>query len=343
MMDFKQTSPGNVFTEDENALTTVTLKSTLDNSKGKVLWTAKDVDGKAVFKGEKAFSMQKAGDTAEVNIPLKADIGYYDLDVTLACDGCAPLLHAGKFAILGKDNRKWSSTESPYATWWFTAHGSPGAMDLGGPLMQKAGIRKSCNSPTEEAMKKYNINFVGNVAVPFRENAIDPETGHFKPQTVQVPDPADPKKKIFKTVSGEEAFVMKLKDSLKSNVLHDHLMIWHESGPRYSIPEEILNMPLSEHGEKLKQDDKYLAQYINECGRIMRKHFPNIRINVGNAGASVGQITRVLRAGADPKYIDAIGIEIPAQLIMPEKLQECGFQGMMISKEIAAKLAGKPV
>jgi len=343
MMDFKQASPGNVFTADEKALTTVTLKATRDNSNGRILWVAKDVDGKTVFHGEKSFSLKKQGDTAEIEIPLKAEIGYYDLDVTLACDGCAPLTHPARFAILPKDNRKWSNTASPYATWWFTAHGSPGAMEMGGPLMMKAGIRKSCNAPTEEAMKKYNINYNGNLYVGASQRDIDMATGHFKDVTVMVPDPQNPKKKIKKTISGEEAFVNKVKSAMKPYLHYDHIMIWHESGPGYGIPEELLNMPLSKEALKMKEDDKRLAMYINESGRIIRKHFPGLRIQIGNSSAAIGSAVRPLRAGADPQYYDRMGIEIPSQLVMPEKLQECGFQGMMVTKDIATKLAKRPV
>ena len=344
IMDFRQSSPGNVFTEDEKALTTAVLKATRDNVSGAVRWEARDEKGKPVFGGSRTFSMKKAGDTAEIEIPLKAAIGYYDLDVTLACDGCKPLLHAGRFAILGKDERKWSREDSPYATWWFTCHGSPGAMEIGGPLMRKAGIRKSCNAPpTPEMAEKYNILNNGNLSVPFRYGNIDPATGRFKDVTVQEKDPANPKKKISRTMTGEEAFVKKVRDGMKPHLRYDHIMIWHESAPGYGIPEELLNMPLSEQAQNLKEQDKIIAQYINECGRIIRKHFPRLRIQIGNSSASIGAATRPLRAGADPRYYDRIGIEIPSQLIMPEKLQECGFQGMMVSKDIASKLAKRPV
>ena len=46
VMDIKQHSPGNVFTADERAVTTVALKAKQNNIKGTIVWTAKDVDGK---------------------------------------------------------------------------------------------------------------------------------------------------------------------------------------------------------------------------------------------------------------------------------------------------------
>ncbi len=50
-----------------------------------------------------------------------------------------------------------------------------------------------------------------------------------------------------------------------------------------------------------------------------------------------------LRAGAKPEYYDYIGIETPSQVICPEKLQEVGLQGLVISKDIASHLTGRPV
>ncbi len=344
IMDIKQTSPGNVFTEDEKAQTTVTLKAT-ENTKGEVVWTARDIDGNVVFTGKKAYDL-KAGAATEAVIPLKAAVGFYELDITLVKDGRSMLSHPARFAILRKDRRTWDKETSPYATWWFDAHGSPGNMELGGPLMQKAGIRKcSWNFPTREAMEKYNITNTGNIGINTRN--FDRTTMKFKSQKIKVPDPKNPKKTIEKELSGEEAFVADIRrqiDNIKSKGgIVDHALLWHESAPGYGVPEELLNMPLTEGAKKLKENDKWMAALINETGRLMKKHFPDIRLQIGNSSASVGAATRPMRAGADPKYYDSIGMETPAQVICPERLSEVGMQGMRITQDIAEKLSGKKV
>ena len=57
VIGFIQDQPANVFTADEkNRQTTVTLRAVADNAKGAVGWVAKDVRGRPVFSGEKAFS-----------------------------------------------------------------------------------------------------------------------------------------------------------------------------------------------------------------------------------------------------------------------------------------------
>ncbi len=338
LMDVKESQPGNVFTEDEqDPKTTVTLKATQAGAKGAVAWSAIGTDGKEVFKGTQGFSLAKIGDATAIDIPFgKTEVGFYDLAIRiLDAKGGTLITHPARFAILGKDTRQANKNESPYATWWFNSHGSPGDMDLGGPIMQKAGIRKaSWNVPTPEAQAKYNTRGCGNIMCPGMRD-FDKTTGKFKPETITSPDPNDPKKKIKTELSGDESFKRKIKEALVKDPLADHILIWHESGPGYGIPEELLNMDVP----ALPDGDKGLAAYINEAGRLIREVAPQLKIQIGNSSASIGAVTRPLRAGADPQYYDYIGIETPSQVIYPEKLQEVGLQGMVVSKEIANKLA----
>lgn len=339
VMDIVQNSPGNVFTEDEKAQTSVSLKALRPGTKGSVQWIARDTDGKEVFNGSKAFSLAKTGDTTPVEIPLKAPIGFYELDIRLL-DGKRELLcHPARFAILPKDRRRTPKEKSPYATWWFNAHGSPSDIKVGGPLLQKAGIRKvSWVFPSPENMKKYNITNAGNL---WCTPSFNYKTGHFPTAKVNIPDPKKPGKSITKELSGEEWFVDSIKKQMKPGGFYDHILIWHESAPGGGIPEELLNRPVN---QTLVEKDKYLAAYINEAGPLIRKHFPHLKIQIGNSSASIGAATRPLRAGAKPEYYDFIGIETASQVICPEKLQEVGLQGMQISRDIANKLAkGKKV
>lgn len=339
LIDVKQSQPGNIFTEDEsNKKTSVTLKAMNDNASGKVNWTATDINGKEVFKGSAPYKMAKANESSMIDIPLSGPIGFYDLKIAVTdANGKELFIHPARFAILGKDKRKATKEESPFATWWFNAHGSPGAMDLGGPILKKAGIRRaSWNEPTKEASAKYNITNTGNIMCPGMRD-FDATTGKFKSAKIKVQDPSNPKKKIDKELTGEENFKMKLMEQLANKPNANHILIWHESAPGYGIPEELLSMNTPSE-EEIKKDER-LAKYINEAGRLIRKYAPQLKIQIGNSSASIGASTRPLRAGADPQYYDYIGIETPSQVIPPERLQEVGLQGMLISKEIANKLA----
>lgn len=342
VMDFRQASPGNVFKEDEKAYTTVQLRAKQANTNGTLEWEARDVEGKVAFTGSKKFKLKKIGDETKIEIPLKAGVGYYDLDVKMSVDGRLVFFHPARFAILGKDTRKATAIGSPYATWWFNSHGSPGNAEIGGPIMNKAGIRKcSWVFPTKEMCEIYNITNTGNIGCPLSFRDIDMETGKFKNKTVDRVGPDG--KKYKEEISGEQFFIEKVRANINSKKAPwcvDHMLVWHESAPGYGIPEELLNMPITDEIKKNIENDKRLGMFINEVGRIMKANFPQIRIQIGNSSASIGAATRPLRAGADIKYYDSIGIETPSQVIPPERLIECGLQGMLVAQEIATKLGG---
>ena len=341
----KQITPGNVFTEDEKEQkTTVVLQAAQDNAVGKLVWTAKDINGKTVFSGSKNFSLAKKGSETEVVIPFgKQEIGYYELTVDLLDkDGKILVSHPARFAVLGKNERTANKYKVPFGTWWFRgSHGSPGSMDLGGPLLKKAGIRKPTGAGTKEEQEKYGICSPGYIGLPHGWRHFDYEKKQFKPKTIEIPDPNNPKKKLKKEISGEEWVVNNVKESIK-NMHPDQViqaMIWHESAPGESIPTELTIGKKRE----VTDTDRNFGIYINEIGRIMRKHFPQIKLQMGNSSYSLGAFARPVRGGANPDYYDFIGIETPSQVIPPEKLQEVGLQGMVITKDMAKYLTGKDV
>jgi hypothetical protein len=340
VMDMKPVAYSNVFTADEPDKRTAVALTAVAPAKGSVSWKAAGIDGKELFHGSRNYSFARAGETAEIAIPLTADPGFYDLAIALHdAAGKTLLTHNARFAVVPKDTRKVDKYKSPYATWWFAnSHGSIGDLDHGGTLMRKAGIRKaSWVKLTPEAEAQYNITNDLNLMFPGGLRDFDATTGEFKPQ--QVADPNDQKKKI--AISGEEAITRKLADLIKNNPKADHCLIWHESAPGYGIPEELLNLPVPNDETTLKRA-KLHAAYINACGKIIRK-FPQLKIQIGNSSASIGAATLPLRGGADPKYYDYIGIETPSQCVVPEKLQEVGLQGLVVSTEIASTLAKRKV
>lgn len=340
LMDMKPVAYSNVFTADEPDKSTAVALTAVAPAKGSVSWKATGIDGKERFHGSRDYSLAKAGDTSQITISLTADPGFYDLAIALHDSAGKTLLtHNARFAIVPKDTRKVDKYRSPYATWWFAnSHGSIGDLDHGGTLMRKAGIRKaSWVKLTPEAEVEYNITNTLNLMFPGGLRDFDAATGEFKPQ--QVADPNDRAKKI--TLSGEEAITLKLAELIKNNPKADHCLIWHESAPGYGIPEELLNLPVPKDETTLKRAKLY-ADYVNACGKIIRK-FPQLKIQIGNSSASIGAATLPLRGGADRKYYDYIGIETPSQCVVPEKLQEVGLQGLVVSTEIASTLAKRKV
>ena len=298
-----------------------------------------------MFEGKKGYSIAKAGSSNAVEIALDGakTPGYYTLRVIFddAKSGCS-LLHNAAFAIMPRAGRKVSK--------WFAlcrvvvpGHGSPGTPEIGGPIMQKAGIvRASANNQLkDEHYEKYNLT---NYRITYMDPAVDRKTGEFKPVTVTSPDPDDPegKKTIKKEYPVEEGTAINLRRTLEKNPRIDTVMLWHESAPGYGIPEELLGKPVPQ--EKIEAD-KMLAVKVDLCGRIVRRVNKelgrDVKLQIGNSSASIGAVVRPLRAGARADSYHLIGIETPSQVIPPERLIEVGLQGMVVSKDIGAYYAKK--
>ena len=107
----------------------------------------------------------------------------------------------------------------------------------------------------------------------------DREKGAFIGKTI--PDPGDPTKKRKLELSGEETVVQDIRKALDANPRINHVMIWHETAPGYGIPEELLGWEVPETTDRNRSN----AAFLNEAGRIIRKHFPNLLIQVGNSSA----------------------------------------------------------
>ena len=340
-LDFVQQTPGNVFTVDEAGRGVgVVLAAVRDGAKGEVRLRGVRQDGLEVLSERIPFAFAKAGETNVTQVSFaKAPVGFYTLDVALDdASGAEIMRHEARFAVLPKSGRMTPKKDSPYCTWWFNGHSSSGrTADAGGPVMQRAGIRKASSYlPTPEQCETYDIAFCGNLSGLPPKREFDPATGHFKPH--QVPDPADPKKKV--EIDGEEWFVQFVQAKIKSRGgVADTINLWHESAPDYGIPEELLGLPVPEVTDVQRE----YAAYLNECGRLIRKHFPELKIQVGNSGASIGAAVVPLRAGANPDYYDCLGMEIGSQSMVPERLLDCAFQGCVITKEVAALLAGREI
>ena len=324
-------APSNVFTQDESdRFLTLALRGETKAGVGcHVEWAATDRFGKKVLTSSADAGRLAKGAVRNLKIDLSRakDPGLYDLAIVVKDSSSRRLVgRKTRFAVLPPAGRVVEKSESPYATWWFYGlHGTPSSWSAAGPLLQKAGIRKisTAEALTAEAMKKYDVTYTGHVMAP-ASSGFDSVRGCFKEH---------------EGLDGEQWFVSQVSSKIASVPYADHLMVWHESAPLSLIPEEILGLPVPAATES----DIRNAKYINEVGRLARKHFPQLRIQIGNTSASLGAASLPFRGGADPQYYDAIGIETPSQSIMPERLAVYGLQGMLMSKEVASFYAKRPV
>ena len=332
-IDFLQgkDSPGNVFTQDEKERTvTLALRGQVEGAKGRIDWTARNVmTGREFASGTLSYGPLAADETVEkpFDLDFTDEIGVYEVtfDVKDAA-GAHEYAISTRTAVVPPAGRLVSKEESAYNTWWFKGpHGCPSAWEIGGALLQKAGIAKSVvgDIPTDVA-ERYNITYNGSVTAP-GPHEFDPATGKFKPHG---------------KLSGEEWFVAEMKKMIATKVRVDHVLVWHERAPAYTIPEEVLDLPVPAATDV----DRAAAAYVNEVGRLVRKHFPDLILQVGNSGMSaLGAACLPFRGGVDPQYYDYIGMESGMASKFPEVMHVCGIQGLMVAEDCVARYAKRPV
>ena len=306
-----QTNPGNIFSADERERTTgVKLTAQVDGAKGTIRFGGE----------ERAYAFAKAGESETFTFDLPGeDVGLSETPLVVT-DGNETFAHTVVSCVLPEAGRLATPEESPYCTWWFSAHGSPADPALGGPILSKAGIPKlSWNREyKKEHHAKYHTASAGYVYGP-RPGDFDAKTGTFR---------------------DEKGVVERMKKEIAGKPFVDHIMVWHEDAPRYGIPEELLNLPVPTNNVA---QEKASAAFINAVGRLCRQHFPDLKIQIGNSLASIGAVTVPLRGGANPDYYDQIGIEMPSQTMPPERLLDCCFLGQNVTKAIAKKLSGRDI
>ncbi len=343
--------PGNVYTvAEKNRKTSFVIDATRNNAKGSVSWIICDVNGKELATGKKSYTLSKVGDTTKIDIPLgdNLDVGYYTAKVLFHDDATkGTFAHDATFAIMPPEKRMVNKWDSPYATWWFAAHGSPGAAEIGGPLLKKAGIvRVSANKLKPEEHELYNTT---DYRIVYHDPKMDWNKMDLADVTLQEVDPKNPKgPKIRKTYPGREAAYIELKRKLEENPKADTVMMWHESqAAGYGIPEELLNIPLdqvkiSANDKKRNKINAIKINFMGDLIKRLRKELKrDFRFQIGNSSASIGAVVKHAREGAKIDAMESVGMETPSQVIPPERLIECGLQGMRVTQDIADYYAAK--
>ena len=307
-IDFEllQSQPGNIFYNDEKPETTVVLTSNAKSS-GKLNCRIYDVDGKTIKSLETPVQFQAAGEMQKINVPLdQPDVGWYGLDFTLSDEaGKSILFHQASFALLGKDTRE-AEYDSPYFGWWFAgAHYTVSDVNVIGPLYKKMGTRR---------LSFANPDLSEEILAPWKISAA--HIG-WMGRDIDLKEPEASKKKIMENIRGL------VKKYPHCNYIH----IFHESGPGGVAPEV--------YGDFTTRDG--FVKQATFIAEIIRENFPQLKTIVGNSATSSELIAILLRNGFDPKYIDYMGIETPAQTGLPEKLDGVGDQSAWICLETSKR------
>jgi hypothetical protein len=312
----KQAQPGNIFHNDEVPETTFAV---LANAAGRyeLQWEITDIAGRVLVKKAKAVELSAVGSEADITVPLTMpDLGWYGLRVTLAdAGGHALITHDAAFVLLGKDTRS-AGYESPFGTWWFSGvHYTTQDPAVAGPLLFKAGFRRTTMSWTKAteadfAPWKFSLN---QIQWPFR-----------------LADLKD-------WPAAEARAELVIRGKLERFPHCQYINLFHESYDPRVYPPEI-------YGEKYVAADAAQAAREDElfelgvkAARFFRAKFPQLKIIAGNSGGSSGMIAVLLRRGFPRELIDYLGSESTSQTFAPEKLSPNATGGIWLMAETARK------
>ena len=314
-ISFVQSQPGNIFHNDETPETSAVLKSN-EKCELSLSWKIRDVKGNIIKKDSAAVSFSAPGEERKISIPLSMPkLGWYGLDFELTSGKKTLMTHDAAFALLGKDMRK-AGYESPYGIWWFGgAHYGCDDLNIIGPMLFKAGFRRTTfgwtkSTEADYAKWKVTLNQISWGAVKLED------------------------------LPGSEKKVAELLEKFPHC---NSALIFHESFRSY-VPAELFGQKQEESAEEIEKAKKRV-ETATKIAQFYREKFPQIKLVWGNSGCTASLVAMLLRHGLDPKYIDYFGLETSAgQTAMPEKLSELTPQSSYLIKETARKFGvEKPV
>jgi hypothetical protein len=306
--------PGNIFHNDQRPEMAAVLTADWP-CEVQFRWKIQDVAGSVIREGSEPRTFAAAGEQQTVRLPLQLDtLGWYGIELALHDDRDRPLLaHSAACALLGQDTRR-AGYDSPYGTWWFAgAHYGAGDKEIAGPMLFKAGLRKTtfgwCDySEADMAPWKITLNQLGWGLAPR--------------------DMTDPQKAYDEAEVRVREMRARFPHCRSAN-------LFHESYAHYIPPELLDERP--DEDEAAARDGRLLVELGQFAARFYRERFPDVELLVGNTSSSASILATLLRHGFDPQYIDAIGVEAVGQTGMPELLWEGSTQGIWLAREVARK------
>jgi hypothetical protein len=305
-MQVLQTQPGNVFTAGEKPELSVRLRPRVAGNY-QLHWTIRDAAGKTCGGDRKTLDLTANDPEQTVSISLaQPQLGWYEINCELLQGQRRLLNHQASFALLAADTRQ-AGYESPYATWWFDHHyGTPDARIIG-PLLLKGGFRRAAY-----AVARHNETELA----PWKVTAASVPWGGI----------SDPKL----TDEQIETAIHKTVDAYP-NV--GNILLFHErlSGPLGTrTAPELLGLPIKEYPGA---DERWA--HVTRLARLVREKFPQLKIYIGNSGASSELIAEGLRRKFPAQLADYVGVEAVGRTGVPEKLWEGGQQGVWFLRQIA--------
>ncbi len=303
-MEVKTIQTGNIFHNDEVPELLVQIRPRRQGE-FTLRWTIRNAEGGVTGRGERKAGSNAASEH-RISLAMK-QLGWYGIDFKLFDGNRLLLTHNASFALLGRDTRKAEIADSPYGTWNYGgAHYTTPDVETYGPVLFKAGFRRSAGVAryTEEQLAPWKL------AVPtVRTGGIG---------------------------SSDEDFVRNIRNSLERYPSVRNAMIFHENAVwGYQVAPELIDQK-PEPGSPWKDAEKRWDHALR-LGRVLREHFPGLRISLGNSLACTELIAEGLRRKFPEAYADYVGLEVVGRTSLPERQWEGSLQAAELMLETARK------
>ncbi len=301
-MEPRYAQVGNIFHNEEKPEALMRVRF-LQNGNYTLSWTIRDVEGNIVKKETKKLS-GKGEEIVKIDLKQK-DLGWYALDYELKEGTEILLTHKASFALLDKDTRKAEVADSPYGCWDYGgAHYNADKLEIVAPVLYKAGFRRSAG------IQKY----------PFAQRK------KWKLEAASIGSAP--------MGSSDEKQIETIRKNLENNPNVKQFLIFHEHAQwSYQVAPELTGQKYDPK-DQWKEADKR-QKHAMQLGRIVRKHFPQLRIILGNSLASTELIAETIRGGFPEKYADYVGLEVVGRNNLPERQWESSLQAGELMRDTA--------
>ncbi len=328
-----------------------------------VEWSVADVDGKVVHSAKETLKLD-AGASGEARLRMKPDNGWFAVRARLlGVDGVELVDKQSSYVMLPPDTRK-AGYESPYYGWCFgNNHGSPVTLEQFGPLLQRLGVRRAELSEEfpESLTKKYG--FTGS-------------TISWRGGRDALRDFATGKASLEEAVAMQEADIRKHVELWPAI---DRMLVFHESGASSApFPTEMWGEPAKNFAQIQDENSPQALldregggaaaaaaaapaesetkareawgrswpkriQYLTAMAKMVREKFPQIKMQYGNDGNSLGIVGELFRQKFPRELIDTVAIEDLGQTFTPENLSIGGLHSAWYLREITRKMGYEDV
>ena len=309
-MEIVPARSGNAYLVGEKPSMNVVLRG---RGKGecRVVWDVRDVDGKPVASDKHAVRFAAAGEEQTIAVtPALNAVGHFKAHFRLLDAGGSLLVeHTAPCAVVAPDTRK-AGYGSPYFSWWFNgAHLTSNDINVVGPLLKMAGIRRTLVK-SEAGAEPWQLT--------------NGQIGNFTRSTS--PDNLE---------KNRTDYAKRIDDALKAFPHVNAANIFHEScnGP---FPLELYGIAMP-----LPTDEKQLAHQKNMVAgatltaQLYREKCPQVRPTLVNTGESLGGAGMLMRHKIPREALTALGEESLGQTMPPETSTATNF---WMLRELARKM-----